>query len=504
MSFISTALSRISMSGVQNSNTSEASPDSDFVHVPPPPAPRAPVAPGGPSVTLSLSQKLSSIGKTSDRTKNQYVATLTASAMPEEKSRAPIDVVVAVDTSGSMSTASKLSLCKSTISLLLKELKAGDRFALVNFGDEARVVCEMGGVGRERKAAAESAINRLCTQGCTNLSGGLTLGLQQLQSVSDPAAVRSLMLLTDGHANRGVSEPDGIVELLKGVLGGENSDNISVNTFGYGADHQADLLRRISEASDTPGSYYFVEEKDDVSSAFGDCLGGLLSVVAQNIRLTIEGCDGTTVEVAHDKGVRQSATKWTVDLGDIFAEEVKDIVIPVLGLDATSLGDSAEVTVSLSYVDVLNSRPHTEPPQAIATSLPPGSEVSDRNPYVVLQHLRVSVVAALKSSTAAAQAKDVSRARAVIDEALLFLTEATSGLELSPADRQVVDTYRQDLQDVLPTLRTYSEYERYGSKLMSLKGQSHSMQRCNASAETEYNPYRGHAKMAMARKMKGK
>ena len=143
------------------------------------------------------------------------------------------------------------------------------------------------------------------------------------------------MLLTDGHANRGVSEPDGIVELLKGVLGGENSDNISVNTFGYGADHQADLLRRISEASDTPGSYYFVEEKDDVSSAFGDCLGGLLSVVAQNIRLTIEGCDGTTVEVAHDKGVRQSATKWTVDLGDIFAEEVKDIVIPVLGLDAT-------------------------------------------------------------------------------------------------------------------------------------------------------------------------
>ena len=76
--------------------------------------------------------------------------------------------------------------------------------------------------------------------------------------------------------------------------------------------------------------------------------------------------------------------------------------------------------------------------------------------------------------------------------------------QLSPADRQVVDTYRQDLQDVLPTLRTYSEYERYGSKLMSLKGQSHSMQRCNASAETEYNPYRGHAKMAMARKMKGK
>ena len=83
---------------------------------------------------------------------------------------------------------------------------------------------------------------------------------------------------------------------------------------------------------------------------------------------------------------------------------------------------------------MLNSRPHTEPPQAIATSLPPGSEVSDRNPYVVLQHLRVSVVAALKSSTAAAQAKDVSRARAVIDEALLFLTEATSGLEVRACD----------------------------------------------------------------------
>jgi len=279
MSFISSALSRISLSNLNSQDSAEAPPpDSDFVHVPPPLLPpAAPTSTTVPSVTLSLSQKLSSIGKSSGQSTNEYVATLTAASMPEEKSRAPIDVVVAVDTSGSMSTASKLDLCKSTILLLLKELKAGDRFALVNFGDEANVVCEMGEVGRDRKATAESAINRLRTQGCTNLSGGLTLGLQQLQSVSEPAAVRSLMLLTDGHANRGVSEPDGIVDLLKGMLSGGNSKNISVNTFGYGADHQADLLRRISEASDPSGSYYFVEAKDDVSSAFGDCLGGLLS-----------------------------------------------------------------------------------------------------------------------------------------------------------------------------------------------------------------------------------
>ena len=136
------------------------------------------------------------------------------------------------------------------------------------------------------------------------------------------------MLLTDGHANRGVSDPEGIVNLLKGCLDATGSENIAVSTFGYGFDHQADLLKRISEGSATTGSYYFIESSDDVSSAFGDCLGGLLSVAAQNIRLTVQASAGA-LNVKHANAKQTNPSKWTVEAGDIFAEEVKDVVIEV-------------------------------------------------------------------------------------------------------------------------------------------------------------------------------
>jgi len=53
----------------------------------------------------------------------------------------------------------------------------------------------------------------------------------------------------------------------------------TINTFGYGSDHDPALLKNISEKAN--GLYFYIEKPDEIPKAFADCLGGLLSTVAQ-------------------------------------------------------------------------------------------------------------------------------------------------------------------------------------------------------------------------------
>ena len=52
-----------------------------------------------------------------------------------------------------------------------------------------------------------------------------------------------------------------------------------VFTFGYGSEHDANMLRAIADAGS--GLFYYINNVDCIPDSFCDCLGGLLSVAAQ-------------------------------------------------------------------------------------------------------------------------------------------------------------------------------------------------------------------------------
>lgn len=473
-----------------------------FVDVQPPTPPITSTSTSAPTPTISLQlrQKYSSIGSKSNIDKNSYVASLTAAAVANDEERAPIDIAVVMDVSGSMG-GGKLELCKKTCLALLNELKSTDRFSLVTFGDNAKTEFSLASLTPSNKINAENKVKALCTDGCTNLSGGMSLGVSELQSASSPNAVRSVLLLTDGHANRGVADPTGIVNLLKGCLASPSSSNITVNTFGYGEDHNAELLKSISEASTTPGSYYFIESEDNVSSAFGDCIGGLLSVAAQNIKVKIRETSGATIEVADDRAERTTSSSFTLQIGDILADETKDFLIHVSGFKA---GEMANVEVQVEYLDIVNSRPATSPVESITTALPENDSVSSIDNYVAVQSLRVLVTSTLKTAGTAARSRKIKEARDSVNSTIKLITDSSAEMTLSAEDQQIVTSLLQDLNDCLSGMSSYAEYEQRGSKMMSMKAQMHTYQRCNESDETSFNMYRGvtSSKANYARKMK--
>merc|ERR1711916_179080 len=90
----------------------------------------------------------------------------------------------------------------------------------------------------------------------------------------------------------GIQTTSGIIGMAHELMGGRSP--FSVYTFGYGADHDADMLKQISEACG--GMYSYIDSNDVIAQSFGDCLGGLLSVAAQNITIKINSkLDGYAV-----------------------------------------------------------------------------------------------------------------------------------------------------------------------------------------------------------------
>merc|ERR1712099_52395 len=60
----------------------------------------------------------------------------------------------------------------------------------------------------------------------------------------------------------------------------------TINTFGFGSGHNESLLESIAENG--RGMYAFIENTDMIADTFAECLGGLVSIIGQNIKVKIE------------------------------------------------------------------------------------------------------------------------------------------------------------------------------------------------------------------------
>jgi hypothetical protein len=190
----------------------------------------------------------------------------------------PLHLAFLLDTSGSME-GERLSAVKRTLVAARSLFAATDRVTLVCFDDMATTVAAglcMDESGKERFYAR---LERITTQGCTNLSAGLEKLLTE-QSAENPYT--ALVLLTDGHINRGVSSNAGLQSMIAG-LGG----HIPVTTLGYGAEHNRTLLRDIALRS--RGAYTFVDSDETLPVVMGDLMAGQRSTVLQRVAVSIAG-----------------------------------------------------------------------------------------------------------------------------------------------------------------------------------------------------------------------
>merc|ERR1719168_390612 len=113
------------------------------------------------------------------------------------------------------------------------------------------------------------------------------------------------------------------IEKLRGQVEGEETttkatSGFRLHTFGFGSNHNVDLLQQLAENFD--GMYFFMQDEESIKSGFANCLGGLMTTVALDIDVAIQ----FNPECKNRKVWKENATEnngiFKVHFGDLQSE----------------------------------------------------------------------------------------------------------------------------------------------------------------------------------------
>lgn len=408
------------------------------------------------------------------QTDADVLLTLSAPAYePDEAAERPaVDLMLVVDTSGSMGGA-KLDLVRRTIEFVVSQLRPRDRLALVTFGSEVHLEHGFLAMDKAGRAQATARARALRAGSCTNLSGGLLQGLQLLRERRTQAPVSSVFLLTDGLANRGITSSQGIVDAAASVI----TEGVQVYSFGYGSYHSSEMLTAL--AGITPGGMYtFVETDEAVPGAFGEALGGLLSVVAQNLTVTLTPVNDATsaTPMTNYRVAAGAGDAKVIHFGDLQSEEERDVVVRLrLRALAAPRPDAMDaVAVRVSYFNVITGAMDTVVRVCGVTrpaETPARGPVSTR---FLQQRCRRVVTDALEGARRDGDARKFDAARAKVDAAIARLVPLAADA--------TVDEMLGDLRECRDGLRSQDAFLKVGQHQMRSHGASHAYQRSNCAA----------------------
>jgi hypothetical protein len=199
---------------------------------------------------------------------------------PESTTRTPVHLCCVLDTSASMDTSYKLDNVKHSLQFLLDFLGPQDMISIITFSDTARTILNRIIVNSTEKENIRTRISIIRAESNTNISAGI---VQARESLSITNMKQGILLLTDGMANLGLIQPSDIMEIVSNTI--TQFEGTSISCIGYGIEHNADLLQSISSTGG--GSYYVVNNLEDVAVVFGDILGGLMSCSFQQVRVIL-------------------------------------------------------------------------------------------------------------------------------------------------------------------------------------------------------------------------
>lgn len=192
----------------------------------------------------------------------------------------PLNLSLVIDRSGSMRAADKMSRVKASLLTLVSQLRDTDVLSIIVFDSEAQILMPAHTLGHREEV--RDLIRRIEPGSSTNIHAGLMLGYHEALKYYRKDITNRVILLTDGIANTGVTEP----ELIARDSLQFNDRGIDLSTIGVGLDLNQDLLRELAKSG--RGLFHFVADGEDVQKVFLKELQSLISPVATEPNLEID------------------------------------------------------------------------------------------------------------------------------------------------------------------------------------------------------------------------
>jgi Ca-activated chloride channel family protein len=191
------------------------------------------------------------------------------------------NLVFLVDVSGSMSDVNKLPLVKTSLKMLVDQLRPADRVALVTYAGYVSIALES--TSADEKEKIKAAIDQLGAGGSTAGGAGLTMAYQLAQKNLIKKGNNRIIMATDGDFNVGVSSNQAMEDLITQ----ERGRGISLSILGFGMGNYKDSKMELL-ADKGHGNYAYIDNITEATKSMVTEFGGTLFTVAKDVKIQVE------------------------------------------------------------------------------------------------------------------------------------------------------------------------------------------------------------------------
>ncbi len=385
---------------------------------------------------------------------------LTAPPAPDID-RAPLDIALVVDRSGSMG-GRPMAAVRRAVSELIRVAGLTDRIAVVAFDDEVETVLPL---AHHDSNVVRRHISNIHSRGSTNLSGGWLKGFEILSTAAVVAgrqpAIKRIIVLTDGHANAGIRDHEELCTMTRGA----SAHGITTSMIGFADGYDETLLAAMADAGG--GNDYWCAGPDQALNVFNQEFDGLASVVAQNLSIEIRPTDATAVfEVLNEYDTADLATvlgAQQVSIGDACGDELRRLLVRFTLRPRLLPGAFTIANLTLRWASTIGSiELHELSIPVVLNATDNQADIREIDPVVTREVLLLHVANIRKAAIKAARHDDIPQARALFNQAINALTA------IGADPREI-----EELVDLANRLEQFTEHDmkaQYSSMRSTNKG----------------------------------
>jgi Ca-activated chloride channel family protein len=266
------------------------------------------------SLSLTMDQAI-----VADDDRNAVVMVELAASERPVGEQQPVSLAIALDASGSMEGA-KIENAREAAHALIERLAPDDELTLVSYADVATVHLRNFRMGDDRDEA-HAAVDGIEVEGNTCTSCGM-LEAYAVLAEADPERLRRVVVLSDGHANRGYTTAAD----LQGMASYANAEqSIDTSTIGLGRLHNEGNLAAIAEGGRS--MYYFLHNSEYLATILDRELVDLHSTVLTELAVRLRPGDGVAFVGSPNVGLQWSGADVIVPVGQLAVGERRQFLV---------------------------------------------------------------------------------------------------------------------------------------------------------------------------------
>jgi Ca-activated chloride channel family protein len=199
----------------------------------------------------------------------------------EKKNLPSANLVFLIDVSGSMMQEDKLPLVKQSLRMLVNEMNAQDKIAMVVYAGNAGLVLPSTSCNQKEKII--EAIDKLEAGGSTNGAEGINLAYKLAKQNFIESGNNRVILCTDGDFNVGVSSDAALTSLIES----KRDEGIFLSVLGFGMGNYKDSkMEKLADKGN--GNYAYIDNLNEAKKNLVTQMGGTLLTIAKDVKIQTE------------------------------------------------------------------------------------------------------------------------------------------------------------------------------------------------------------------------